>query len=81
MFKVDAGESQSALGYLCTVDAEQSRILDKTAKGRVMSAQEDRPLEGLGCSLSIVDWSRLSIKVLSLELLPLTQWGRVTVRA
>lgn len=41
MFKVDAGESQSALVYPCSVSAKQISILNKIARGRAMSAPEN----------------------------------------
>lgn len=73
MFKVGAGESQSALVYLCSVYAKQVSILNKIARGRVMSAPENSLLEGLGYSPLIIDWCRLGIKILSLQLLHLAQ--------
>ena len=62
MFKVDAGESQSALVYFCSVYTKQISILNKIARGRVMSAPENSLLEGLGSSLLIIEQCRLHIK-------------------
>ena len=67
--------------YLRTGYAKQISNLNKIARGRVMSAQENRLLEGLGCFLFFTDWCRECMKALALEFPPLEQLGRVTVMA